>query len=606
MEALPTEQRQAVVNSYVMIRGTTDLPFKVASGTAGSYYPERVAEAVWDNEGAALELYPLVRRHQTEQTRARIDAFIQPEPRLPPPAYAAARQLCRPGPSAAICAFTLGYAIGTGIRKVYMRLDLDVAGPTGVNSVKITQAPQDAPLYAHGGGFDPEFTPSQPQWPVIPARMWGVAINHVGVNLQLGNACQDIRPNPTNVHVSEGLSYGRCYPTVPAHAYWWRPAEIAVIGRASRTLPGDWPTYCILSRGCFEQDWTTLPSWPEVQQALETYLESADGLLQRQIWEHLFTQLPPTGDPRFTDPLAPAPSLPDPMSPDGIYGAVKVPQGIGLTRATYIAALKSLGFDVDVEVRSGFNRDHDADDVLYVNPAQGTRAPAGSTVEIVVNPTEIPVPPPLTTETAEEYAERAYEQGWNPEIESHPDASASEGAITGPISPPPGSTAQPKQKLSIPAKPKQSRQPDADCEGYEDAPNYLAATEAFNREPYRPKETLAAPLESGNAVELRWGRTIAATAIDSGTGQDFINFTGFGWAHITAKHGWGPWARAKALAALASPWTPATNGYHEYRTAYPGRNGKPCVFRVFVDPSPTSSSYYTGPTGIITAYGGTP
>ena len=111
-------------------------------------------------------------------------------------------------------------------------------------------------------------------------------------------------------------------------------------------------------------------------------------------------------------------------------------------------------------------------------------------------------------------------------------------------------------------------------------------------------------IATGGRVYMRWGWT----SLDAE--NPLIDWRGWGYRKIVAKHGWGPTALARTEAALLT--TPSPDGaYAEYvaRDAYDGASGRRCDWVVVVqrdrldsDENPEASEQ-APMGGIITAHG---
>jgi len=117
---------------------------------------------------------------------------------------------------------------------------------------------------------------------------------------------------------------------------------------------------------------------------------------------------------------------------------------------------------------------------------------------------------------------------------------------------------------------------------------------------YTPKTAVFETPQRPSGAEhpyLRFGETA--------WGGDFIdNWSGWGWRHIAAKHGWGPEDEAATRTTLASPSSTETSGTS---MVYDGpeyvRNGVVCLRRVVVEFGEDASDPPGTPKGIITSYG---
>ena len=428
----------------------------------------------------------------------------------------------------------------------------------------------------------------------------------VGANLLTGNACQDMRPNPTRYRVAEGLAYGRCYPTVPAKAFYWTPEDLIINTRPATVQPSHWSQY----NGCSGygsvrcSELPTLPSITSVETALRTLFDSADGALQRAFWEWVISKLPPPSDPVWQNPDYQPPVL-DPTEDGGPMGRVRVPTGIGTPKADYISRLHANDLQAQVEDSHDFNREHDPDDVLYVNPSQETWTDRGSSVQIVVNPTTITVPSPSPSETATEYAARASKYGLNPHLEydTAPDPSKPTDAIAGTPLPAPGTQTQPRQQLGVPAvNPPTDDEHDPRCRVPQGSlPDPDAAFDARDR---LDEESVIhtfphAFSEPGGELVLRVGQLYG---LSYGSTNDV---TGWGYVKIKAKHGWGAAevAKTQAVVSEVAP-TQQPNGRYLYRQQFSSATDHDCDWHVVVDRDPVNPIHpEDGPYGIWTAFG---
>jgi hypothetical protein len=497
-------------------------------------------------------------------------------------------------------AFWIGWQIGTGARKLYIRLFGPQEPDTTASYYDFKWVYNGAPYQTWGG--------------YVPAHSWHLTWTYqafpsgpqvFGERSLTATSGPCAVPAPMGSHeiVNTGV-YDTCGH--PPSAVEYVSLDNLWVGDAQETAPPGWSSALHVT-----SSWPAPPGDAAIDSAVEAIGESADGSSLRSVvdWAAQTYPEPVDGDTPATNggdfpSGSQTPNL-DPTQDGGPLGTVQVPQGIGTPQADYLAELDRLYLHVDeIDEAGGFNWDFDPDDVLYIDPAPGTVVESGSGLRITVNPTTVVVPHPRPDETAEEYADDALHAGFEPVIEANPDPTAPDGAITGPITPSPGTSAEPGTEVEIAAQPPAySRPPDSRCETYVDAPDFDGAVKKRYL-PNHPMEELSAPSEPGGTVPLRYGVAYPEQAIDRKTGDLFTNYPKWGWSHIKAKHGWGSWSRAWTLAALASRWSLTSNGRHLYTVGYDGQDGTDCQFRVVVAPADTGDEYFPGPVGIITAYGG--
>lgn len=606
-DALSVEQRQAIANNVLRARGIDAQPYRLDAGTSSSGYAQKVSEAVWEAEARVTKHDYGGSNVSSQQLRTRLKAKA-----LPLLKAAGERVTTRAIPG--LGAFMFGWEIGTGINRLFIDVDADPVGPSSApDYVEFNMASE--PRWATTGGWNTSPFADQPSAPpdalTASFHRWGGY--HVAANLQTNDPCQDLRPNPTRFRVAEGFAYGRCSPAVAAKAFYWMPEDLVVSSRPATVEPPHWPSYGANCYWAGEKKCTPMPGMPPIEDvlsALREAFDSADGDLQRELWDWVFDELPPPIDPVWDDPQYQPPAL-DPTQDGAPLGRVKVPDGIGTHQDAYEAVLNAndlhLGY---VETRYGVNRDHDAGDVLFVEPGQQTWVPRGSSVRVVVNPTTIPVPDVHPGETAEAYAERAYQVGWNPTEALSETPDAEEGEIVPPkTTPAQGEEGEPKQELVVwSGRRVERRMHRRGCEapGLFSLPDPAAAL-ADEREEKTIVEQFPSAHEPGGEVLLRRGRTHLQHAIDRDTSEHFNNYAGYGRRHIQAKHGWGAAERALTASALANP-TSTTPGnrpsYRNYELDF-SRSSNGCTWLVVVDrttqgnPQPGEE----GQVGIITAFG---
>jgi hypothetical protein len=597
-DSLSVEVRQAITNNVLRTQGINAQPYRVELGTAQNYYPEKVAKAVWDAEAKVGKGNYGATNFSSAQVATRVRAGA-----LPRFAIAAGRQVFTHA-IPAVSAFAIGWEIGTGINKLFVDVDADPVGPSTPPAFAILTY-NDQPAYASLSGWST--TPMYGDEPRAPAKSitasFAVNGHMTAANLQMNNACQDMRPNPSMYRAADGIAHNRCVATVSAKAFYWTPEDLVVHARPATVAPPHWGQLggSTGGGGVVAQPFPVAPAAAAAEPAIRADFDSADGNLRRRVWTWVTDALPPSTDPRWNDPTYEPPAL-DPTSDGAPLGRTRMPPGIGTPKGEYVETLRD--HDLEADVSSGFNwnRDHAPDDVLYVNPPAGEWTPRGGRVTVVANPTSVPAPTFLSGETATAYAERAYRIGWEPTIRYRDaaDPNRPEDSPTGTPVPAPGTTAAPGTALRADAKnPAAVKRHDDDCtEPGFSGPDPAAAFDPGVGHIDRELAWFTAPAEAGASTPLRAGEVIR-TEFEDGT---FRDYSGWGWRHIKAKHGWGPAEAALTQAALHTvPASVGLNNRAQYEYGFAGKRGHACEWIVVVDRNSIPSG--EGPYGVWTAYG---
>ncbi len=381
-DRLSTEQWEAVVDAIYRARGEDAMPYTVAKGTAGTSYPENFGDAEWQAESTVTAADFTPRAVEGELDKARTDAGVMPKllglvsPTTGFPVTALGTAALT-NPELALAAggtLAFGFAIGTAGHYLYKALTADSPPNPNISNVALTYTGTTAcHMNASGCG---SAVASQPDMPVIPANSWWVTFYFSGggwtnLVLQRDDPCRDM-PEPQFFRISEGLSYGRCAATVPAHAYYWQADDWVSTKRGSETEPGWWQALSSGAKAVIP--WPNLPSLAESEAALKQEMESAQAAMVRQIITYSLDTFQTGG--QF-----------DWHADDAPLGTTTVPastQDEGVD--DYAAALRSRNLVVTEHETAEYNYEDPPGTVEAVNPATGQRVKRGTTVDVAYNP----------------------------------------------------------------------------------------------------------------------------------------------------------------------------------------------------------------------------
>ena len=519
---LSLEQRQAITDNVLRAQGIDATPYSVAKGTAQNYFPERIAEATWEGEAQVSRANFGGTNFSTAQLRTRIRASVLPR-FLPSGGWTTITSRAIP----VVGAFVMGLEIGTALNKLYIDVDAEPVGPTTARTVEFEWA-KDGPLYAANGGYSSSPVPSQPDRPVVPQGMLAARIladnGWVAANLQTGDACQDLRPNPSNFLAVDGIAYGRCYPEAAAKAFYWDPTDVQVNTRGATSEPAHWSQYSCCSWSA-KLPFPPLPSASQAEPAIEDAYESANGEFQRAMWVWIFDHNPPASDPDYDDPTPTAEPVFDPDGPGALTRArcnpesspIKMPSiTVGESAADYEQCLEQLGIETTVQTLPESDLEVANGEVVETDPEPGTTVdPQTVIATIAANP-----------------ATRVKSDN-DPRCEHNP----------------------------TPGDPGAAPADGSDYPQYQDAP-------APWSDPYPGFDPALHPPHA-ESIPLRYGE------------QEIDIDDGWGWRHIRAKHGYGAEEQQATQQALASDPSPTLRFastrqwvFHYYYKAPDGSGGE--------------------------------
>lgn len=594
-DGLTARQRAAVRWNLVAPRNEIAGFTHADEVTEGFQDAKELGERVWRAEQRVSPAEFKPSRWNTLQYRVR--QWGKGLPRLLPDGRTVAKIGGRAG--AVGTTFGIGIEIGTGIRKLF----------------GIAEAPPEPP-YA-------SYTESVWEWTssggnmgagaVVPGQSWFWRWRKPGANLDTAfdigyaswasSACHwYLREGPAFARIAVGTS-SFCGAPDPSRVAYVTPEDLRFVLGLSTTKPSGYPTDPAFT---LPLNLPLEPTLADIDAALRQLFDSPEGEFTRQVWDWIFREYAPAGpDGRL--------AVPDEELDLGSDGSpmarrIKIRSGLGTPRQEYLDYLVSEGLSYAVETRFDWNRDYDPDDVVFTDPSGGTSVARGTTVRVVVNPSSIPAPSRRTGETASELAARAYKIGWAPVVTYADDPALSEDAVVREPSPAPGTRSAPGSRLDIDAANAPSRgRHNPDCEVPNEPPDPGAA-EAAEVDFASVILTFTALGEVGGTVPLRGGKVWENLGAKDLSGRTFTDWTGWGWKHIKAKHGWGPVSATLTQRALDTVPVPGSTGRYEYRTPFVSSRGKLCVWVVVVDRTPIAelNEHVEGPFGIWTAYGSTP